>query len=351
MQAVITDMMHELSEEAAFDYAKRALPLMARHGVKPTPNNYAVWYVYVADGNEELVHEIDTILKEKIAFTEDICEYLYTKYIAEIDSRIVHQTTVNMRELMADVLSNITQFTGEASDYRQELNQQIQTIPGLDDSGVERLVEALSSRMGSMLESSGALSERLEASRREIEDLKQNLAQIKTESERDFLTGVYNRKALDQLLEDGIAEAAAADAPLCLLMVDVDHFKAFNDRHGHLIGDEVLKIVARVLTDSVKGKDRVARFGGEEFSVLLPHTPVGGAMTVAEHIRKAIANKELKRRDTGETYGQLTVSIGVAMYRPGEDTIPTFIKRADEALYRAKKSGRNRVVQEAIKHE
>ena len=110
----------------------------------------------------------------------------------------------------------------------------------------------------------------------------------------------------------------------------------------------MLKIVAKTLTDSVKGMDTVSRFGGEEFAVILPRTPIGGGMIVAETIRKTIASKELKRKSTGEHYGQVTISLGVASYRHHHDTPQTLIKRADDALYRSKKAGRNRVTQENL---
>ena len=130
-------------------------------------------------------------------------------------------------------------------------------------------------------------------------------------------------------------------------MMDIDHFKAFNDNFGHLLGDEVLKIVAKSLTDCVKGADVVARYGGEEFSVILPNTPLNGAQRVAETIRATIAKRELKRRDSGESYGQITVSVGVSLLRPGSDTNESLIKRADDALYKSKRHGRNRVTLEA----
>ncbi|MEQ1790285.1 MAG: GGDEF domain-containing protein [Rickettsiales bacterium] len=130
-------------------------------------------------------------------------------------------------------------------------------------------------------------------------------------------------------------------------MIDVDNFKMFNDKFGHLLGDEVLKIVARTLTDTLKGRDVVARFGGEEFVVFLPETPIEGAMRVAEMIRAGIAGKGLKRKDTGETFGSITVSLGVSRFRHDDDTLLTLIKRADEALYSSKNNGRNQVTKEA----
>lgn len=344
-----SESIHSLQDEAAFEYAKRALPLMARHGIKPTPKNYAIWYVYVAGGSAELAHEIDTIIKERMVFSSDINDYLFSKYIASGSTQIVQQTTAGAYRLLAEILSAVNSFNGETNEFEQQLAKQIDLIPGINEQdGLREMAQKIIESVATMKDSGGALSERLETSRNEIQQLRENLAKVTTESERDFLTGVFNRKALDVRMSESIAQCKAENHDLCLLMVDVDHFKAFNDKYGHLIGDEVLKIVAKALTDSVKGKDIVARYGGEEFAVLLPNTPLGGAMIVAESIRKAIATKELKRKDTGENYGQITVSIGVAIHQPASDTIPLLIKRADDALYRAKKSGRNCVTQQTI---
>jgi diguanylate cyclase len=111
-----------------------------------------------------------------------------------------------------------------------------------------------------------------------------------------------------------------------------------------------LKIVSRVLTDSVKGIDTVARYGGEEFAVILPRTPIGGGMIVAENIRKLIAGREFKNRVSGQYYGVITLSAGVAAFRThGVDDSPTaLVKRADAAMYRSKHAGRNRVTQESL---
>ena len=128
-------------------------------------------------------------------------------------------------------------------------------------------------------------------------------------------------------------------------MLDVDHFKRFNDTYGHLLGDKVLKLIGRVLKASVKGKDLAARFGGEEFAILLPDTPLSGALSLAESIRKAIEKSKIKRMDTGEAIGNITISIGAARYHSGE-SINSLIDRSDAALYLSKKQGRNRVTSE-----
>jgi diguanylate cyclase len=128
-------------------------------------------------------------------------------------------------------------------------------------------------------------------------------------------------------------------------MIDIDHFKKFNDTYGHLIGDEVLRVVARLLRENVKGRDTPARYGGEEFAVILPQTSLNHAAKLAEQIRNTLASRKVHDKRTDASYGTLTVSIGAAKFQPGEPLDP-LVQRADQALYRAKNQGRNRVVTE-----
>jgi diguanylate cyclase len=160
------------------------------------------------------------------------------------------------------------------------------------------------------------------------------------------MTGLANRKFFDDSLERAIAEAAARGEALSLLMIDIDHFKAFNDNYGHLTGDQVLRLVASSLKQNVKGQDVAARYGGEEFSVILPNTVLRSALTLGDHIRRAVMSKELMKRSTGEHLGRITVSIGVATLHAG-DTPQSLIERADGCLYAAKHNGRNRVICES----
>lgn len=130
---------------------------------------------------------------------------------------------------------------------------------------------------------------------------------------------------------------------MSLMLTDIDHFKTFNDNFGHLTGDQVLRLLAMSVKHNVKGEDTTARYGGEEFAVILPNTILRAAVTVAEHIRRAVMAKELVKRSTGEHLGRMTISIGVATLRKG-DTGQSLIERADTCLYAAKRHGRNRVI-------
>ena len=132
---------------------------------------------------------------------------------------------------------------------------------------------------------------------------------------------------------------------LCLLMLDIDYFKKFNDNYGHQTGDKVLKLLALVLTESIKTHDVAARYGGEEFAVVLPGSGLDDALAVGELIRDRIAKKNIVNRTTGKKLGGITLSVGAATYVPGE-ALADFIERADIALYTAKQTGRNRVVSE-----
>jgi diguanylate cyclase len=129
-------------------------------------------------------------------------------------------------------------------------------------------------------------------------------------------------------------------------MTDVEHFKKFNDNFGHLTGDQVLRLVSMSLKQNVKGQDTAARYGGEEFAVILPNTVARSAVTVADHVRRAVMTKELMKRSTGERLGRITVSVDVATLAKG-DTPQSLIERADKCLYAAKRHGRNRVICES----
>ena len=194
-----------------------------------------------------------------------------------------------------------------------------------------------------MRETNKALENRLVLSKSEISNLQHSLEAIRAESLTDPLTGLGNRKYFDRSFEMAVRAALASGEPLSLLMFDIDHFKSFNDSYGHLTGDQVLRLVAMSLKQTIKGQDITARYGGEEFAVVLPATALRQALTVADHIRRAVMAKELKKKSTGEILGRVTISVGVAMLKPDDDT-NSLIERADACLYVAKRNGRNRVI-------
>lgn len=160
----------------------------------------------------------------------------------------------------------------------------------------------------------------------------------------DSLTGLYNRRAIQEHAEMEFSRAAREGKPIGVVLLDVDHFKAINDKHGHHIGDQALRLVASVLSQNIRPYDHVGRWGGEEFLVVLPNTDLAESHTVAERIRMSIADALLSLPD-GQTL-MLNASLGVSsavIDHGGSVMLDKLVHQADEALYRAKGSGRNRV--------
>ena len=321
--------------------------MMRELGVSPTPKHFGVFFAAAAQEPVELTREIEVAVAEKRPFTEDYIERLHAGYIAEEQARAVQDSAANAKKILSDMMQNVSMFADTTIEVRQAAVEQLQRLHTDEGEQMLRLVaESLVASATNAQASSQNMTVRLAGAQAEIMELRENLARVVTESERDFLTGSYNRKAFDRRLSETLAEAKEGDEPLTLLLLDIDHFKTFNDKFGHLIGDEVLKIVAKTLADTLKGTDTVARYGGEEFAVILPRTPIAGGVVVAEMIRKSIASKELKRKSTGEHFGGITVSVGVASYHAPTDSAAVLIERADKALYQSKHEGRNRVTRE-----
>jgi diguanylate cyclase len=326
-----------------------AMAKMDEYKILPSAENYVVWYNYVQGRNSALKDEIDKIIAQKMPFTPQACATLYHRYfVVDKNQKMVDDTALNAQKMLKEVLKAVSDFSGETQDYNKDLGKYIDNISNdYGDSDVKDVIKQLVGATAGLKERGEQMSQRLEESKKEINTLRENLQQVSSEAQRDGLTGLYNRRTFERILEEYMGVSRDQKTPLCLIMIDVDHFKKFNDTYGHLLGDEVLKIVARTLHDTLKGQDVVARFGGEEFVAVLPATPIEGALRVADAIRQTIASKELKRKDTGQNFGQITVSLGVSSFRHAVDDIPKLLKRADEALYDSKRLGRNRVSRES----
>ena len=162
----------------------------------------------------------------------------------------------------------------------------------------------------------------------------------------DPLTGLHNRRYMESHVTSLVEQALARGKPLALLVIDIDYFKAVNDLHGHDAGDDVLREFATRLKKSIRGIDLACRFGGEEFVVVMPETDMAVAAIVAERIRRRMANEPFSIR-SGATTLDVTISVGIAALAGVQDTAAHILKRADQALYRAKRDGRNRVVADA----
>jgi len=334
------------SVDHAAEYVRLALPLMSRHGVPVTPMNYTVWYSHVSGENVELSREIENMIALNTPFSEESMEGLYFRYFGQGQEQALRELREDIRKILSDIFSDIRDMGGQAADFGTTLEDSFEKLEaGTPVEEIRIIVSGLVSRTRQMATSGKQMQQKLQRATEELESLHKEVEQARSEATVDFLTGVANRRAFDKMLKDLVQAPETVSSGLSLLLVDIDHFKKFNDTHGHLVGDQVLKITAREIKALVKGRDFLARFGGEEFVVILPRTPLAGARVVGESIRKTFEQNHLVDHSTKKSLGRLTVSIGAAQLRPSE-TVIELIDRCDDALYAAKKQGRNRVVLE-----
>jgi diguanylate cyclase len=212
---------------------------------------------------------------------------------------------------VVDVASKITTALGDIGDgiekYRAALKDFSGDLSGTASStDLTNLISGILSETKSMDGQVNNLQGRVRESSDELEALRRELAETKREAMTDKLTGLANRRCFDESLLQLTTGARDSGAPLSIALCDVDHFKNFNDTHGHQVGDQVLRLVSRILFKNVKGSDLPARYGGEEFVIILPETPLKGASIVCDHLREKLA-----RKGTDDTYGKVTMSVGV----------------------------------------
>src|SRR5499433_2488522 len=340
-------MSHSDEHERTMAFAEIAFGQIKALRHPAIPRNFEIWYNYATGYNPSLNQTVNEALARQGTLTAKDLDEIYDTFLSP------HRLTDRVDAVGAKVVDEIDQVmamidvaVGSTTGYTESLVDASQRLGNTTDrDGLRAIVESLVSSTHEIEQTNFTLEERLQASKQEISQLQEHLEAVRNESLTDPLTGLSNRKFFDQMLERAIAETKPNDEPLSLLLTDIDHFKKFNDTYGHLTGDQVLRLVAQAVKQNVKGQDIAARYGGEEFAIILPKTPLQQALTVADHIRRAVACKELIKRSTGENLGRVTVSVGVAMLHKA-DAANALTARAETCLSRAKRKGRNLVVSE-----
>jgi len=325
-------------------YARAALERMEVLGIQPKPNNFAVWYRYYSGAYPELVRTLDVILDAGLPFTEERNAEIYDRFLGvTLDEDFLNTAAARVETELRKLVQYVEEAGTDAKAYGNTLSAVTGKLSSVDKRDTFQAVLSHVLEATRTMESRNALLEgRLKASAVEIDRLKEDVESLRHEAMTDALTGVANRKLFDEEIRMSLAESLDRKVPLSLLMIDIDHFKAFNDTHGHQVGDQVLRFVARILKSCVRGEDLTARYGGEEFAIILRDTELPGGVKAGDNIRNAVSKKSVVNRATGKSLGTITVSIGIAQFEPGE-SVEDLIERADEALYQAKRNGRNRV--------
>ncbi len=345
----MTDTNPTVSGPYGHAMAHETLELMALYGVPPNASNYEVWLSYRLGRPPALKQAIDEQIAAGDAFTPEICADLYERFFTGL--RISAQMVMAGEKIARD-LTNVMAALNAAGAKNDDYGRHLESAAGslaqsIDPAQIRAVVSSLAAATLDMANHNRTLTDQLQKSSREIETLRTSLESVRVESLTDGLTGLANRRMFDETLRMRIAEARDARADMCLMMVDIDHFKRFNDTWGHHTGDQVLRFVASALQTLSLPDHLVSRYGGEEFAVIMPRAALEAARQVAETLRMTIQAKRLRRRSTNEDLGQVTVSIGIARLQPG-DTAAGFVERADACLYTSKREGRNKVTTENI---
>lgn len=328
----------------AYGLARRVLDEMEAAGVWPTPLNFELWLHHLGEPEGALGQEIRRILAKGEPFTEAVADMLAAEYLprGRLSEEIRDAGRVLDREL-ASVAGAIAKAHQNQADYGQVLAGAATDMAGAaSPENLRNVVDGLSAATRKVQKQNQDLEQRLDVSTREVARLREHLEQVRRDAMTDALTNLANRKAFDEHL-DACVEAAHRDGgPLVLAVLDIDHFKSFNDTWGHQTGDQVIRYVASVLGRLAKAPRMAARYGGEEFAVIFPEEDSAAVDAALEAVRMEIGSRSLRRRSTDDELGAVTISAGHARLEPGE-TAAALLGRADEALYASKRGGRNRV--------
>jgi diguanylate cyclase len=343
VQAAMDSTLDDLDYDYATSIASRAMQCMAEQRIPATPNNFNVWFHYCLGAQDELRHAIDILVDNRRPFDARTNHELFATYIEPDEGSAAAEASERLHGLM-----------GAAQEFLRtaiaDNNSQMQAISDAADqsqAGVDP--KTLVAQLMNELARAATRASRLEAGfaekTRELDVIRDSLSKSEERARTDMLTGLPNRRAMDEFFRKAQTAAMERGAPLCVLLLDIDRFKRINDNFGHGVGDQVLRLFAKVLREKVRDVDLPARYGGEELIAVLPDADLATCIAVAERIRHSIAECKITRRSTGEVLPTITVSIGVAQFRPGE-TMADLIERCDRALYLAKGGGRNLVVSE-----
>jgi len=338
------DVEIALRSPDAYNLSRKAIEDMERCKIWPTPLNYELWLHFVGAPDGALAKEISRLLALGETITEDVSEELAALYLpkARLNEQI-RDAGDQLNKELASVAQAIKQAQKSSELYGVSLagagrDLEQQTEP----AAIKKLVETLSAATKKVQKENKSLEKRLAESTAEVGRLRDHLEQVRRDATTDALTSLANRKAFDDELDRACHEAADKGEPLSLAVLDIDHFKQFNDNWGHQTGDQVIRYVSSVIGRMAPPPRFAARYGGEEFAMIFPGESAADVLQTLEDIREEISSRSLKRRSTNDDLGAITVSAGLAELTAGE-SMDSLLGRADEALYASKRTGRNKV--------
>jgi diguanylate cyclase len=327
--------------------AAQIVEQLEAHGVEVTPTAFEVWHAHRRGADPALSRAISDRLADGGKIDAAFLNLLHGCHLTDISNqRLAERSSKAVMMEIDGIVELVRMSLGASNKYGDTLSSMLADIVKTDDpTALKHIVQGLVRATEEVQTANNGLESRLTASRREIDELRHTLEATRLETLQDALTGISNRKHFEQAIQKALQALHDQRRPFCLLMLDIDFFKHFNDKHGHLLGDKVLKVVAQALREKFSSNATVARYGGEEFAIIIEGADLMAGWIGAEAARQTILARELVKRSTGEKLGRITVSIGVAACSRA-DTRETVVARADAALMRAKAAGRNRTITE-----
>jgi len=319
--------------------SRQAMAWLRDHKLPPAPISYDVAFELFHNPNPELKLRVEQLEGTTDELIEGI-QQIYKDFVITNKESELKQLTLKIDNLANNTLYSVSDTQDHLKAYSITLEEIEPTIEATSGDAIMNVISVLLKETKTIHKHAESLENKLKQATSEIRLLQSEHLAFKDKASHDPLTRVLNRTGLTEAFEKISEEKNAF--PMSLIMADIDHFKSFNDDHGHLIGDKVLKLVASTLKKNIKRSDIVTRFGGEEFLLLLPSTDLESGVTVAESLRQRIKKLAIKKRNSDEYLRRITISIGVCEIHK-QQQLTDGIERADRALYRSKNEGRNKV--------
>ena len=301
------------------DIIRESLYRATKNNVLLTPFNFYKIFIETA---------LDMGMSER-----EIRRYIYGEDYVNIDD------LEELKNTVSNIAKNVENVTVSTENKVKEGNKTYEEVINTVASYKQRVAEEITEELKKMLQVNTTLIVELESARKELEKQRKAIESIKELSNRDQLTGLYTRRYMENIFNEALYSFYRYSRIFSVVMVDLNNFKEINDTYGHPAGDLVLQAIAKVLMKETRKTDIPVRYGGDEFIIILPDTPVEGAKSFAENALKRIAS--LKFEKNGERFS-CTASAGVTQVKDG-DSIDSILSRVDEALYKTKSKGKNGV--------
>lgn len=333
----------ENSNQAA-DYLRQAVPTMMKHSIVPDPLNYTLWYSYYSKTFPLLNKDLDQTIERYKTCPPEVAQRLFIEHISQADKNNGEQELATFQKAILSLVDNLSDSLDvtakQTTGFSEALKENVSNLESIEmNEEVAPLLKELSTNADAICEANQTFQGKLSSAQAEINTLKKELEKTRLDANTDPLTGLCNRRVLEAIYHQFEEENGEHFA---LIIMDIDKFKSFNDIHGHILGDQILKIVGMLLKNSCETPVVPIRLGGEEFALLCPNYDIEKAQQLADKIRLKLSSTPYTNKRTGNKIPPVTASFGVTLKKP-DDSLISLIERADKALYSAKESGRNKV--------